>query len=238
MFLKLTVLLACLQLSLSIQGGDQTDITEVPYLVSIHKYRIHICYGSLLTKKFVLTAAHCTTNGKTGTFKVRLGSNSLESQGLLVDVLEVNQHQLYDPLNFDFDYSVLRLDDYTELNLPVGFVSLPNKELPLSDRVQISGWDTGNSNDIIITNFPKIKTVEECIRIHEDVYDVSNGMICAELPSTDFSICQSDSGSGLVSESIIYGVFSYSYKCDNPEFPGIYGRVFEVKSWIEEIIHN
>lgn len=236
MFLKLTVLFTCLQLSHSIKGGDPTDITAVPYLVSIHKYQIHICYGSLLSKRFVLTAAHCTTNGKTGTFKVRVGSNSLENGGLLVDVLEVNQHMLYDPVNFNHDFSVLLLDNYSEVNLPIGFVELPNKELPPSDVIQVSGWNTDDSNDKIITNSPKMINVEQCIEIHQDVYSVSNQMICAKLPSAEFSVCQSDSGSGLISENTIYGVFSYSYKCNNPEFPGIYGRVFGVKSWIEEII--
>lgn len=238
MFLKLTVLLALLQLSLSLQGGEQNDITEVPYLVSIHKYQVHICYGSLLTKKFVLTAAHCTTNGKAGTFKVRLGSNSIEKEGLLVEVLEVNQHERYNPINFDFDYSILLLDDYNEENLPMGFVSLPEVNLPTSEQLQISGWNKDESNNTIVTTLAKMISIEQCIEIHDDAYDVSKSMICAETPSNQLNICQSDSGSGLVDENVLYGVFSYSYECNNPEYPGIYGRVFEVKSWIEEVINK
>ena len=42
-----------------IVNGTSIDITEAPFMVSILYYGIFSCGGSLLTEKFVLTAAHC-----------------------------------------------------------------------------------------------------------------------------------------------------------------------------------
>ncbi|XP_044262696.1 serine protease 48-like [Tribolium madens] len=43
-------------------GGKPTKITKFPYQVSLHNNGKFLCGGSIITRKFVLTAAHCTNH--------------------------------------------------------------------------------------------------------------------------------------------------------------------------------
>lgn len=40
-------------------GGSETSITEYPYLASVRYYGGHMCGGVFVSKRHVLTAAHC-----------------------------------------------------------------------------------------------------------------------------------------------------------------------------------
>lgn len=42
-----------------IVGGANVDIKNVPYQVSVNVKNEHECGGSLITKRHILTAAHC-----------------------------------------------------------------------------------------------------------------------------------------------------------------------------------
>lgn len=43
-----------------IVGGTEMDITDAPYQVSLQRFNRHFCGGSIISNKWVLTAAHCT----------------------------------------------------------------------------------------------------------------------------------------------------------------------------------
>jgi trypsin len=42
-----------------ISNGNQAEIAEFPFLVSIQHIDVHVCAGSLLNKKWILSAARC-----------------------------------------------------------------------------------------------------------------------------------------------------------------------------------
>lgn len=40
-------------------GGNEIEIDEAPYTVSLQLMRSHYCGGALISETYVLTAAHC-----------------------------------------------------------------------------------------------------------------------------------------------------------------------------------
>lgn len=42
-----------------IVGGENTTIEEHPYMVSVEQTGSHCCGGSILTNRYILSAAHC-----------------------------------------------------------------------------------------------------------------------------------------------------------------------------------
>lgn len=104
-------------------GGVKTDIDSVPYVVLIRQRKIHYCGGSIISKDWVLTAAHCTQAGTPEDYKVRVGSRNRKNGGELIKVKEIINHENHSTklLCFNDDCSV---SDESEL----GDVSLVRLE--------------------------------------------------------------------------------------------------------------
>lgn len=65
-------------------GAENADIGEFPYQVSLRMNGKHFCGGALISKKHVLTAAHCVMASKKvffGFVTAIVGTNSLTSGG-------------------------------------------------------------------------------------------------------------------------------------------------------------
>lgn len=43
-----------------IVGGYKIDIQDVPYQISLQSSSRHLCGGSIINEKWILTAGHCT----------------------------------------------------------------------------------------------------------------------------------------------------------------------------------
>lgn len=83
-----------------IVGGKSCEIVDHPYIVSIHDvYYKHICGGSLLNHRWVLTAAHCCKQGLIyGEYTVYAGISSQTHLTGKKSVVEDNFiHPDYDP---------------------------------------------------------------------------------------------------------------------------------------------
>jgi secreted trypsin-like serine protease len=128
-------------------GGKEIEIDKAPYQVYLLKTsglanETSFCGGSLLSKEFVLTAAHCTFSLRKENLIVRAGSNDYKSGGVVIGVEEIIDHPLYDRNILDYDFSILRISQTPKLPKQVGFIKLPSErdDLKAGDVVFISGW--------------------------------------------------------------------------------------------------
>lgn len=229
-----------------IVGGYEVDIKDVEFQVSLQTY-YHFCGGSLIAKRYVLTAAHCT-DGKPATnpnFKVRLGSKYSAKDGILVQPTHIFQHKNYNSKTINYDFSILKLEDYDEsqLSYKMVYAKLPSeKDIEDGTILTVSGWgntqNASESRDVLrAVKVPKVNK-EVCEDAYRNFGVITDQMLCAGHPEGGKDACQGDSGGPLFRDNVLWGVVSWGYGCAKPNYPGVYSRVSTVLDWIKETIQE
>lgn len=90
-----------------IVGGTNTTIEEYPYQISLEYNGSHRCGGSIANASIIITAAHCVEGVQASRLKIRAGSSTKSSGGVLVQVKSLKYHEQYNPNTIDFDIAVL-----------------------------------------------------------------------------------------------------------------------------------
>jgi len=244
-----------------IVGGTQVPSdTTYPWMVLLSgsdSPSNFFCGGSLIDKKWVLTAAHCVVDALDGGIYAFVGeygkSDSIDIVPNIIDKIIV--HPDYDAATSDNDIALLRLTDAEISIQPVGIITQAvanNLELEVDDMsadVTVLGWggllaDTGTDPDFI-NSYPSILQEVDlpyisnaaCNTIASLNGRVTENMMCAGLSSGGIDSCQGDSGGPLVfSDTGTWyqaGIVSWGYGCAQPDKYGVYTRVENYIDWIE-----
>ncbi|XP_047112422.1 trypsin 3A1-like [Schistocerca piceifrons] len=242
-----------------IVGGTNVSIELVPWQVSVQIGDKHFCGGSIISKSWVLTAAHCIRMYYS--YRIRAGTANLRT-GRLYDVIEKKIHERYNMLAYDCDVAILKIRGEFRLGKKAKVCARPGRVRlePISKHmekrakphvsavalqanvaagasVMVSGWGAmveGAST----TNFLRATTVQvvslsECRSCYFSEALTSN-MVCAAVPSGGKDACQGDSGGPLVHGKKLVGVVSFGKGCARPYYPGVYADVVSLRSWITE----
>jgi trypsin len=226
-----------------IVGGELTDISLIPYQVSVQIQRgsrfRHHCGGSIISERFVVTASHCTQNTR-ATYQIRTGSSHRGEGGQVYQVLNITNHPSYDADTTDYDVSLLELAEPIVMNDNTQVIEMVEEdEEVMADEVAIvSGWgNTQNSNDnanMLRSAEVPIFDQETCARLNENDGEVTDRMICAGYLAGGRDSCQGDSGGPLAVDGRLVGIVSWGVGCARPNYPGVYARVSALRSWIRE----
>ncbi|XP_065393592.1 brain-specific serine protease 4 isoform X3 [Macaca fascicularis] len=246
------------QLNRVVGGEDSTD-NEWPWVVSIQKNGTHQCAGSLLTSRWVITAAHCFKDNlnKPSLFSVLLGAWQLGNPGSRsqkVGVAWVQPHPMYSwKEGARADIALVRLEHSIQFSERVLPICLPDASihLPPNTHCWISGW--GSIQDGVPLPHPqtlqKLKVPiidsEVCSRLywrgagHEAI---TEDMLCAGYLEGERDACLGDSGGPLMCQVdgawLLAGIISWGEGCAERNRPGVYISLSAHRSWVEKIVQG
>ncbi|XP_066261099.1 trypsin-1-like [Euwallacea similis] len=222
-----------------IVGGQEIDITQTPYQLSVRFQWMPICGGGLIGPKHGLSAAHCFK--VPGSYSARMGSNFVESGGTIVDIKRVLLHPLRAGHPFQYDIAVLEFTKPVEFSTSIRPAMLPRQDetLPEGTSGRISGYGStytgqnGGSRMLRATEVV-VAGLDECRSSYSPQHMViTTRMFCAGDSEGKRDSCQGDSGSPFVVSDTLYGLVSYGMDCGDPNHPGVYTNVASYRDFIQ-----
>jgi len=212
-----------------------------------------LCGGTLLNKRYVMTAMHCVdNNGQTAdNLVVALGEHNVKQdiekeqvQGIRVE--RVIRHPSYDSSSVNNDIALLRLSRDVVFNDAVRPACLPTNKANSYQGYNaiVSGWGTtsenGQTSDVLKETTIQILSQNDarCVRGANSGASVPYSKMCGYARGKDS--CQGDSGGPLVvtedGRYTVVGVVSYGTGCGRENYPGVYARVTNYIDWINSNI--
>ncbi|EDV98430.1 trypsin alpha-3 [Drosophila grimshawi] len=225
-----------------IVGGSPAVIGSYPWQVSLQRSGSHYCSGSLISSSLVVTAAHCliSTAGVTiANLRVRAGSSYKYSGGILSTVKDFRVHEAYNKSDKMFDVAVIRLKTPLKLSPSLNVIPLAEVTPKHNADATCTGWGAtsyqGSSSWQLFYINTRIVGRTECSGSSYGYGSkIRATMICAAFPQRD--ACQGDSGGPLVSDGKLVGIVSWGNKCAEPNYPGVYANVAELRDWIDRAV--
>jgi len=214
-------------------------------------YGFHFCGGTVIGSKWILSAAHCFSDGADGVVIVagehNLGSNQGSEQKIKVDRAFV--HPNYNGRTQNNDIALIKLkkdlvfDDYTQ---PACIPTKANEgaDYAPGDWLTISGWGSVRQSRgpqvLQVATVPMIAQ-GKCEQAYPGM--MTSSMFCAgKLGVGGTDTCQGDSGGPVVKkvggQFTVVGVVSWGVGCARPDKPGVYTRVARFENWVKNTMWN
>ncbi|XP_071289540.1 transmembrane protease serine 7 isoform X1 [Agelaius tricolor] len=234
-----------------IVGGSNTEEGEWPWQVSLHFVGAAYCGASVISKEWLVSAAHCFQGGKLADPRAWRAHLGMQMQGRAKFVSAVRRivvHEYYNSRNYDYDIALLQLstpwpDTMGHLIQPICLPPYSHKARS-GDKCWITGWGQKQEADdegSAVLQKAEIEIIDQTL-CHSTYGIITARMFCAGLSSGKRDGCKGDSGGPLSCQSngdgkwFLTGIVSWGYGCGRPNFPGVYTRVSNFAPWIHKYV--
>ncbi|XP_049825226.1 brachyurin-like isoform X3 [Aethina tumida] len=221
-------------------GGTEAPKHSSPWQAALRINNKYLCGGSLVSKKFVLTAGHCTSIAEK--VLVILGAHNLsefESSQQRIWSASITTHPNYHK-TFN-DIGVVQLSTPARLNSYVQVVPLANRRSGKFNYVAatLSGW--GRTNDES-KNISQVLMRVNLITMPNIICNIKYRKYKGVIKNTDIctsgygikGTCNGDSGSPLITRGIQIGIVSFGPTLCETEMPSVFTRVSKFQTWIAQ----
>ncbi|XP_058975829.1 brachyurin-like [Musca domestica] len=250
--LPLVPVMPMVELEGRITNGELAKAGQFPYQVGLSLVfgnQGAWCGGTLISNRWILTAAHCT-DGADGV-TVYLGAidikdnNEKGQQRIYTSKSNIIVHEHWEPSTLTNDISLIKLPVVIEFNERIQPAALPKMDGHYStyegDMVWASGW--GRDSDAATSVSPVLRYIEVPVLKQSTcktyyLGSVTDKMICIS-GKDGKSTCNGDSGGPLVYKhdgvNTVIGATSFGIAlgCEKG-WPGVFTRVTSYLDWIEE----
>jgi len=229
-----------------IVGGVEAIRGDWPWSCSLRANGRHICGGSLINNKWIITAAHCVTVASLATYRLVCGLHDRlidDKWTQTFTPIKVVPHPNYNSRLIQNDIALFELsgdgatfDDY------VSPVCIPDDGQDYDGKTSIAtGWGTlfsgGSVSPVHMEVAMPILSDDDC----KKKFGGTNNMldpktqVCAGISGANLDTCQGDSGGPLVvkhdddNKWYLIGLTSWGYGCGDG---GVYTRCSAFRDWM------
>ncbi|KAG7517865.1 coagulation factor IX [Solea senegalensis] len=236
-----------------IVGGEAVTPGEIPWQVALvlHPSGELFCGGSILSKRWIITAAHCLAEAG-GAFVVRVGEYNVNINEGTEQDYEVLRHHAHPRYNasvslYNHDIALLYLKtpvafSATVRPICIGPTVFTETLVKAASPATVSGWGRtrfmgATSNTLQKVEVPVVDRTE-CKDSSRS--RISPFMFCAGFYSETKDACQGDSG-GPHANSVhdtwfLTGIVSWGEECAKDGKYGVYTRVSLYYRWINHVM--
>ncbi|UJR25836.1 hypothetical protein I4U23_007186 [Adineta vaga] len=244
-----------------IVGGEDALDNSWPMIVSVrlHGSKDHSCGGTILSKSFILTAAHCLrgiSDIHPSGITIAAGmTNRSDPDQIIRNVDEIHIHPYYLGQLDDkrHDIALLHIDQPFEFESNVNFTktcihrlnsTISADQYPKNGtRLVVIGWGVllpGTMYVPEILQQAQVFTIDNQDPICDNLIQASELQFCAGLYQGGKDSCQGDSGGPIFQWTEQYweqvGIVSHGTGCAEENYPGIYTRLSYYYDWIQNIL--
>ncbi|XP_070503674.1 serine protease snake-like isoform X2 [Chironomus tepperi] len=243
-------------------GGTKANLNEFPHMSAIGLKRSNnqtdwMCGGSLISEKFVLSAAHCALFGRRRPDIIRVGDQDLlaTDHGISPQEFTIKNiivHPKYKNNLKYHDLGLFELNSSAQISKDVSPACLYQLSNDPQETLAMGYGQTsfsGQQSNTLIKGFLTIVNNDQCnLAYEDDILELPQGItssqICAWDPNGSLDTCQGDSGGPLqITKNTktfkkyyeIVGITSFGKFCA-AGVPGVYVRVFSYLDWIENVV--
>ncbi|KAJ2035594.1 hypothetical protein H4S03_004200 [Coemansia sp. S3946] len=200
-----------------ILGGSNASSDMFPFIVHLFKDGNPFCGGALISKDWVLTAAHCVadkdSSGSSGagsfvvsdpsSFKVGYGTNG-GSLANSVEVESINVNAGFDPVWYTSDIALLKIKSNSDLVAKAKPLGISTANISVGQKVTTAGWgqtsnDNAGQSDAL--KYAQLITADDAVcKLGAADWNGQNGRyVCTSYSATPrIGTCFGDSGGPLL----------------------------------------
>lgn len=228
---------------------------EWPWLASIVEQGTgdspaYVCMGTLISKKHILTAAHCfdAKSLDIQKYTVQLESDSTES-GTAYKVQEIDLHPLYIPGSTYADLAILTLDsNVAEVTTPIclptstdTFDYKPSFVAEWLPKAPGGPYQLKAQRALISTN--EVCSMQYSSLVLDNIdQGITENELCTDIRAKQGDCFRLNASPMMVPDRsirwVLASIATYRHECEDQSYPGIYTRISQYLPWIQTFVSD